>query len=237
MIGAGATPLYQKVKDHILTGIAAGDFAVGERVPSENELVETLRISRMTANRALKELTGEGFLNRVAGVGTFVADRRAKGHPLSIRNIAEDIRSDGHRYSAEVITLQEEGAEAGIALSFGLKNADSLFHSVIVHLRDDTPHQYEDRFVNPAVAPDYLSQDFSQQTPYEYLTKIAPLQEAEHAVRAMMPPLSVRSRLNMAFDEPSLVIRRRTWTRGVVATVAHLYHPGSRFELFGSFKP
>ena len=59
--------------------IRSGAWAPGARVPSENELVESFGISRMTANRALRELTADGFLARVPGVGTFVqgADRRA----------------------------------------------------------------------------------------------------------------------------------------------------------------
>ena len=52
-----ALPLYAKVKDHILGQIRAGVWAAGSRVPSENQLVETFGISRMTANRALRELT------------------------------------------------------------------------------------------------------------------------------------------------------------------------------------
>ena len=46
-------PLYAKVKDHILGHIRSGAWAPGARVPSENELVESFGISRMTANRAL----------------------------------------------------------------------------------------------------------------------------------------------------------------------------------------
>ncbi|MCB1434081.1 MAG: GntR family transcriptional regulator, partial [Alphaproteobacteria bacterium] len=51
-----ALPLYAKVKDHILENIRSGAWAPGFRVPSENELVESFGISRMTANRALREL-------------------------------------------------------------------------------------------------------------------------------------------------------------------------------------
>ena len=69
-----AQPLYAKVKDHILENIRSGAWEAGRRVPSENELVESFGISRMTANRALRELTAEGFLSRVPGVGTFVKE-------------------------------------------------------------------------------------------------------------------------------------------------------------------
>lgn len=53
-------PLYRQVKRHILERIAGGALAEGAQVPSENELTRTLGVSRMTAHRALRELTSEG---------------------------------------------------------------------------------------------------------------------------------------------------------------------------------
>src|SRR5438874_10924414 len=71
-----AAARYLQVKDFILERIAGGALRAGERVPSENELTRTLTVSRMTANRALRELAADGVLVRVAGVGTFVAEQR-----------------------------------------------------------------------------------------------------------------------------------------------------------------
>ncbi|KKK73298.1 hypothetical protein LCGC14_2895220, partial [marine sediment metagenome] len=54
-------PLYQVVKDHILALIKSGNWPTDKRLPSESELVEEFTVSRMTANRALRELTAEGY--------------------------------------------------------------------------------------------------------------------------------------------------------------------------------
>ena len=47
-------PRYQQVKDLIIERIATGDLRPADRVPSENELVDAMSVSRMTANRALR---------------------------------------------------------------------------------------------------------------------------------------------------------------------------------------
>src|SRR5271169_4611290 len=86
-----AVPLYLQVKRHILDNIGSGKWAASTRVPSESEIVKSFGISRMTANRALRELRDEGVLLRIAGVGSFVADRHAHAHPMEIRSIAEEI--------------------------------------------------------------------------------------------------------------------------------------------------
>ncbi|MCP3952651.1 MAG: GntR family transcriptional regulator, partial [Desulfobacterales bacterium] len=59
-----AQPLYQQIKDVVYTSIKQGKWQTGQKIPSENELVEMFSVSRMTVHRALRELTSEGILNR-----------------------------------------------------------------------------------------------------------------------------------------------------------------------------
>lgn len=234
---ASIQPLYLQVKRHILDNIGSGKWATSARVPSENEIVKSFGVSRMTANRALRELRDEGVLVRIAGVGSFVADRHARAHPLEIRSIAEEIRDRGHVHRAEIISLERIRAVGTLAEDFGIAPRSELFRSVIVHFENDHPLQLEERCVLPALAPDYLTVDFSRTTPYDYLVKVAPLQEAEHLLRAVMPDESTRKLLAMKRDEPCLLMIRRTWTAGRIASVARLYYPGSRYEMSGRFRP
>jgi len=234
---AALQPLYLKVKRHILDNIGSGKWTASTRVPSENDIVKSFGVSRMTANRALRELRDEGVLVRVAGVGSFVADRQARAHPLEIRSIADEIRDRGHVHRAEIVSLERIRATADLAENFGIAARNELYCSVIVHFENDRAVQLEDRYVLPKLAPDYLKVDFTKTTPYEYLTRVAPLQEAEHVLRAVMPDDRTRKLLTMKRDEPCLLMIRRTWTAGQIASVARLYYPGSRYELSGRFRP
>src|SRR5450755_4934886 len=103
---ASLQPLYLQVKRHILDNIGSGKWGASARVPSENDLVKSFGVSRMTANRALRELRDEGVLVRIAGVGSFVAQRQAHAHPLEIRSIADEIRDRGHVHRAEIVSLE-----------------------------------------------------------------------------------------------------------------------------------
>ncbi len=230
-------PLYIKVKRHILENIGSGKWAASARVPSENDIVKSFGVSRMTANRALRELRDEGVLVRIAGVGSFVADRHAQAHPLEIRSIADEIRERGHAHRAEIISLERIRAVAELSEDFGIAPRSELYCSVIVHFENDRPVHLEDRYVLPKLAPEYLKIDFSKTTPYDYLTKVAPLQEAEHVLRAVMPDDRTRRLLAMKRDEPCLLMIRRTWTAGQIASVARLYYPGSRYEMSGRIRP
>jgi GntR family histidine utilization transcriptional repressor len=208
-------PLYLQVKRHILDNIGSGKWGTSTRVPSENDIVKSFGVSRMTANRALRELRDEGVLVR----------------------IADEIRRRGHVHRAEIVSLERVRAVAELAEDFGLAPRSELYCSVIVHFENDRPIQLEDRYVLPKLAPDYLKVDFNQTTPYDYLIKVAPLQEAEHLLRAVMPDERTRKLLAMKRDEPCLLMIRRTWTAGQIASVARLYYPGSRYEMSGRFRP
>ncbi len=232
-----AAARYLQVKHYVLERIAGGLLRSGERVPSENELVRELAVSRMTANRALKELTQDGVLVRVAGVGTFVAEQRVHAHPLEVRNIADEIRARGHDYRVKVIELASVSATAELAERFEVKPASALAYSLLTHYEGALPLQVEERYVNPSVAPGYLENDFTRVTPHEFLIRIAPLQRAEHTVRALSPERRIRRLLKLDATEACLLIRRRTFSRGRVASLADLYHPGSRYELAANCQP
>lgn len=226
-------PRYQQVKDLIIERISTGELQPADRVPSENELVSTMNVSRMTANRALRELNDEGYVERIAGRGTFVSDRRAQSQLLEVRNIADEIASRGHRHASTVVRQSRQHARGDIAKALQVEQGTDVFHLLIVHYENGEPIQVEDRHVLASFAPDCLEQDFSRTTPSAYLTSVAPLQEADHVVRAAMPNAAVRQRLGMAADEPALIVIRRTWSKGRPVTFTRLHHPGSRYELTG----
>ncbi len=232
-----AAARYLQVKDFILERIAGGTLRAGERVPSENELTRTLTVSRMTANRALRELAADGVLVRVAGVGTFVAEQRVHAHPLEVRNIADEIRARGREHRVRVHALEEVSATRELAERCGVKPGAALDYSLLTHFEDGAPLQVEERYVNPQVAPGYRRNDFSRTTPHEFLIRVAPLQRAEHIVRAVVPERRIRRLLKLEAGDACLLIMRRTFSHGRIASVADLYHPGSRYELAANCQP
>ena len=235
--GASPKPLYQQVKDFVIAEIEIGALAPGHRLPSEQELVRRLHVSRMTANRALRELFAQGVLTRIPGVGTFVAPPRSEGELLEVRNIAAEIRARGGRYSSVVHHLDRVTASPEVASGLALPVGAPVFRSVIVHLENGAPLQLEDRFVNPAAAPDYLTADFTRQTPNEYLSQFLPISEVEHVVEAILPDRRVQKLLGISAREPCLRLYRTTASFGRKVTCVELTHPGSKFRMVARFSP
>jgi GntR family histidine utilization transcriptional repressor len=173
-------PLYERVKQHLLERIAQGEWQNGARLPSEHELMEVLGASRMTVHRALREMSADGLLHRIQGVGTFIQTEKPRSALLEITDISEDIAARGHAHRAQIITLRPIRADGPLAADFSLRRGAKIHHSEIVHYEDDVPVQLEERFITPLFAPHYLDQDFTTQTTARYLQGIAPASEIEH---------------------------------------------------------
>ncbi|UJF22326.1 histidine utilization repressor [Shewanella sp. OMA3-2] len=224
---------FAQIKQFILNKIEAGEWQENDQVPSENQLTEMFSCSRMTARRSLTELVESGVLERTQGVGTFVAGLKSQSSLLAIRNIADEIKDRGHGYSVKQLQLSQIECTQQIANALGVDVGSNVFYSVLVHCEDGVPLQVEERFVNPSLIPDYLSQDFALQTPHEYLSEVAPLTEAKHIIEAVMANEQIQQRLAISATEPCLQIIRRTWSRKGIVSFARLTHPGSKFRLGG----
>ncbi len=232
-----ATAPFLRVKQWLMDGLSRGRWPAGARMPSEAELVERFGVSRMTAGRALKELQSEGLVERRQGLGSFAAPRQRVAAKLQIRDLHAEIQEGGHAHHARVHLAQAEPAGTELAARLGLQAGDAVFHTLIVHSRDGEPLQCEDRYVNPAAAPDYLGVDFTRTTPTHYLLQAAPFWEAEYHIEAANPTPQEARLLGIGVREPCLVVVRRTLDRRRPITLARLVHPGSRYTLEGRFKP
>jgi GntR family histidine utilization transcriptional repressor len=227
-------PIFRQIKDYLVGEIAAGRWKEGDLVPSEQALVRLFGVSRMTVNRAVRELTAEQVLVRRQGSGTYVAPQKYQATLVEIRNIADEIRERGRQHTSRVLVLEAGVADDVLAAEFALDAGSTLYRSLIVHFDNDIPIQLEDRWVNPACAPAYLEQDFSSITPNEHLMVSAPLQGATYAIEAMPASGETAQRLGIAPGAPCLVLHRRTTSAGRIASVATLWHPGHLARFTGS---
>ena len=222
---------YQFVKDYILEGLHAGKWSLSERLPSENELVRICQVSRMTARKALSELTQEGILKRVKGLGTFINSARMSSSLLEIIDIADEVKQRGNDHHCTQIILKETVIPENIHQLNNEAFSKKAFYSEILHFENEMPIQLEKRYVNPAIASDYLQQDFNYRTPASYLMEKAPVTDSSHEVKAVMPSEVTRKLLQMPLQIPCLKLHRNTWSGLNWATVSYFYYPGDRYSL------
>lgn len=229
--------LYQRIKSFIEKRIQEGQWLPGARIPSENELAEKFKASRMTVNRSLREMTAEGHLVRTQGLGTFVAKPKPLTSLLEVRSIDDEINSWGGVHSSDMHLLTAETVLPILATAMQLPEGASIFHAIVVHKDRGTPVLLADRFINPVCVPELLEQDFEKQTITRYLLDTVPLTKVEHVIEAVIPDQKTRNFLKISVNEPCLCLHRKTWNGDMVATHSTLTYPGSRYRIGGRFAP
>lgn len=239
MVSPVATPRapYARVKQYLKNGLADGTWLPGALMPSEAELVARFGVSRMTVNRALKELQAEGLVERSQGVGTFAAQLHRVSSTLTIRDLHDEIEARGHVHHAVVHVQRREAATPALAAQLGVAAGGEVFHTLIVHHENGVPLQCEDRYVNPACSPAYLNADFTRVTPTQVLFETTALWRAQYTIEAGPPTADEARLLRVAAGEPCLIVTRRTFTHDAAITLARLVHPGTRYQLQGEFQP
>jgi len=123
------TPSYIKIQNFILEKIKKGEYTAGSKIPSEQELSQMFSVSRVTANRAIKDLSITGVVSRVKGKGTFVCETnnfhmasKALFPNIQIKPLA---RKEHHLVRTTVIEAYPELQER-----FGLKEKALVFEIV-----------------------------------------------------------------------------------------------------------
>lgn len=222
----------------VLSGmITSGTWAPGTRIPSELDLTEHFKTSRMTTCRAIQSLATEGILERHRRIGTIVADRAQERPAFEIWDIREVIERDGKRYTYRLLERQMVSNDDSRRDLFNVSRKTRLLWLRCLHLSEDIPFQLEERLVNVDAAPDMLSQPVDRVAPGPWLFSNVPWTQAEHTISSLPAGAREGDALDLTVGTPCLVVERRTWNGDVPVTVAQLWHPGTRYRLKGRFEP
>ncbi len=116
-------PLYLQVKKQIMDLIRDGSLKVGNKMPTERELSEKLKVSRNTVSMAYKELEQEGVLKSYQGRGTFVAEEAKSWKAQGIKD--------------KIIKFVDLGLEE--ALEIGM-DADEFLEVVALRVKEKKEH-------------------------------------------------------------------------------------------------
>ncbi len=126
---AEIVPLYEQVKRHLMALIEDGSLVPGDKLPSEKELENQFKVSRVTIRRALQELSHEERIVRIPGKGSYVL--QPKIEPLTaLTSFSENMRAQGYDPSYREAQIEIVEAEEKVAkfLALGL-------HDKVVHIR------------------------------------------------------------------------------------------------------
>lgn len=104
---------YEKVEDYFIEKINRGTLKSGDRLPPEIQISKKYGYSRMTVNKAMKNLEKQGYVTRIAGRGTFVKEKSV------LRLLTDNI-------SLSDIIKQQRMTPGSTLLSYSLADASEV---------------------------------------------------------------------------------------------------------------
>ncbi len=164
-----SVPLYAQIHEKLRRQIEADELQAGAAVPSERELAEICKVSRMTARQALNALKKDGFVYQERGVGTFVSKRKLDVHTRNLVGFTEEMRGRGLTPSTRILLSRREPATAEIAAELGIDANEEVYHFQRLRLADDLPLAFEDGFLPAKRFPDLDKKDLETESLYKIL--------------------------------------------------------------------
>lgn len=134
--GENFTPSYMKIQNYISGLIEQGVYAVGDKIPSETELAAMFSVSRITANKALKEMALMGILERVRGKGTFVCAKQSIS--TASKAFASAIKLDitGNRHH-QLLQFRVTEIYPELMEKFGLPEGEPFYEIILVNKKQE----------------------------------------------------------------------------------------------------
>ncbi len=230
-------PRYLQIKNSILDKIQSGVLQPDDRIPSEHKLAKEFSVSRLTVQRAIRELVSEGLLRRTQGSGTFVTSYTLRFSLIEVRDVVDEIVRMGGEPSTEVLLQRKFVPPPDVDELLELEEGREVFHVALLQSMDGEPVAHEERFAVNDVYPDFLDQDFTKRSVFDYLAARSVLEEIENIVAAVHVDKRLASLLEIDINEPCVRVRRRNWYKGQCVTLTRITYAGSRQVLGSRYRP
>lgn len=230
-------PRYLKIKNEILSQIQSGVLQPGDRILSENQLAKQHSVSRLTVQRAIRELVSEGLLRRAQGSGTFVTNLTHRFSLIEVRDVVDEIAHLGGKPHTEVLLHRRIVPTEDVRLLLEIEPEEEVFHVALLQNMDGEPVAHEERFAIVQVYPDFLDQDFSSRSVFDYLATRSRLEEIENIVSAVHVAKRLANLLEIDPLEPCVRVQRRNWYRGQCVTLTRITYAGTRQVLGSRYHP
>jgi GntR family transcriptional regulator len=229
------TPLYFQLYSLLKQAILNGTVANGSQMPTEQQLAESFKVSRITAKRAMDELAAEALVDRRRGKGTHVTyEYVPKPVQAPLIGMLQEIESMARHSDVRVINCKRSKPPAAIASVLGLGDGEKALFVTRVRSRDEQPFGHYASWTTGL--PATLSKKDFQTAPRLELFRRQGLDitHVTQTISAEEATQELAERLDTTVGAPliSLIRHSYTTTAGTEKIVDYLhahYHP-ERFQ-------
>jgi GntR family transcriptional regulator len=205
-------PLYHQLKTALLAEIDAGRWRPGDRLPTEDALIERFKVSKITVRQALRDLAHMGYIRREQGRGTFVQGPPLEEGPRELKSFTSEMRSHGFSATSRVLEQSVIHAPADVAGRLEVPEGSPVFRLRRLRMADGEPMGLQTAYIPMALVPRIELVSFTDASLYEilgthYALYPAAARETHQAVEV---PVDLAPLLRAPAGSPALAAERLT---------------------------
>ena len=199
--------MYEKIRSRILDST----YGPGDKLPRDEDIAQELSCARSTVQRAMQELSAEGIVERRRKGGTHVNAHPITRATFDIPITRREIESSGRAYSYQLVSKDMAETPRSVVAAFGLSTPQKMLRIEALHLADQRPHVYEDRWVFTETVPEITSVDLQKESANEWLVLNRPYSRADLRFYAQNAGEYYAKFLDTTPGEALFVMERTTW--------------------------
>jgi len=206
-------PLYFQLEEILRQKILDKQYGAGEPIPTETQLQEEYKVSRVTVRKAVDNLVLAGLLTRKRGVATYVAEHKITHRIGSIYSSTEEILARGLKPGTKFLEKVEIDPPDYIRREMVLDELDKVIKIKRLRLIGDEPVAILTSYVPKDLVPNLTSVEFKDDSLYRTLERTygLKLSECDEVIEAAMIRGGDANLLGLGKSDPVLVIKRLTY--------------------------
>jgi GntR family transcriptional regulator len=229
-------PLYQQIYEILRAELLRGVWKPGDLLPTESDLVERFKVSRIIVRQAMDMLVQDGLIYRQRGKGTFASHPPIEAGLSRIISFTDDMRRRGFTPGTEVLHSELICAPAALAEPLAVPPGEELAHIQRLRLADSEPLAIEDSYLVHRYCPGILQHDYASKPLRETLEGVYGVRmvRARQTIRAIGAPVELAAPLGVKRNTPVLLIERTSFSDpGIPVELLRIYYRGDRYALYG----
>ncbi len=215
---------HHSIRQSLLGRIQSGEWALGGLIPAETDLASEYGCARGTVNRALQALAEAGLVVRKRKGGTRVCQMPVRQAKFEIPVLREQVESFGGIYGHRIIANKLKTPPPSIRTHLRIPGGVKALHLQTVHLADDKPYAFEERWVNTQAVPEILNAPLDKISANEWLVKTVPFSSGDVVFSAINADKKIASAIGTDEGAAIFAIDRTTWLEDEFITTMRLYY-------------
>lgn len=208
-------PIYYQLQELLVGRIESGELKPGDKLPSENELVEKYDISRNTAQKAIRALVNWGLAQRIQGKGTFVCNKSVTLSITASLSLTSEIVGLNKVPHSHILQAKVIEASMDIAKKLNIPKDSEVYIIQRIRSVDDLPLMIQTSYIPVKFLPDLLDKNLEDKSLFsmimeEYGIKI---DNASEVMRAVSVTKFEGEMLDIPEFSPAFLLQRQTFLK------------------------